>query len=270
MIRFDETPVPRATLADLDEILWRRFAPGRSTEEPEVLLSKLAMVARDEQGAWRPSVAGLLMACREPRKHLPGAFVQAVAYAGVHVVPADGNTYQQDAKDIVGPLDEQIREACVFVRSNMRVAATKRVDGGRVDAPQFDMMAVFEAVTNAVAHRDYSMAGAKVRVRLFADRLEICSPGMLPNTMTPESLPYRQVARNEALTSLLARCPVGDGEMMHHRSHIMDRRGEGVPIILRRSEDLSGKSPVYRMIDDSELQLVIFGKVFDHGEEQDG
>jgi predicted HTH transcriptional regulator len=118
------------------------------------------------------------------------------------------------------------------------------------------MLAVFEAVVNAVAHRDYSMYGSKVRIRMFDDRLEMYSPGMLPNTMTPESLPYRQAARNETLTSLLARCPV-KGEWTH-RGHIMDKRGEGVPIILSRSEALSGRKPEYRLIDDSELMLTIY------------
>jgi len=84
------------------------------------------------------------------------------------------------------------------------------------------------------------------------------TPGMLPNTMTPESLPYRQAARNEAISSLLARCPVDRDEFSIHRSHIMDKRGEGVPIILSRSKKLSGKFPEYRMIDDSELLLVIY------------
>jgi predicted HTH transcriptional regulator len=93
---------------------------------------------------------------------------------------------------------------------------------------------------------------------VFADRLELSSPGMLPNTMTPESLPFRQAARNEALTSLLARCPIHDDELADHRSHIMDKRGEGVAIILARSEQLSGKRPEYRMNDDSELALTIF------------
>lgn len=119
------------------------------------------------------------------------------------------------------------------------------------------MLAVFEAVTNAVAHRDYSMAGSKVRLRLFADRLELYSPGMLANTMTPESLPFRQAARNEALTSLLARCPVHSDEWTRHRSHIMDKRGEGVSLILAKSERLSGKRPLYRLIDESELLLTI-------------
>ncbi len=258
LIRFDELPVPRATLADLDEALWRRFSPSASTDLPEVLLAKLAMATLDDQGQWRPTVTGLLMASREPQRHLPGAFVQAVAYSSSTIVPQAESVYQRDAQDIFGPLDQQIRDACAFVRKNMQVAAFKGAAGGRVDLPQFDMTAVFEAVTNAVAHRDYSMAGSKVRLRLFADRLEIYSPGMLPNTMTPEGLPYRQAARNEALTSLLARCPVGVDELANHRSYMMDKRGEGVSIILARSEQLSGKCPMYVMTDASELTLTIY------------
>ena len=258
LIRFDETPVPRATLADMEELLWRRFATTRSTGAPETLLNKLAMLARDEQNNWRPTVAGLLMSGPAPQDFLPGAFIQAVAYQGTDILPTGEAAYQRDAQDITGPLDRQILEACAFVRKNMKVAAYKRSEGGRKDIPQFDMLAVFEAVTNAVAHRDYSMAGAKVRLRLFEDRLELYSPGMLPNTMTPDSLPFRQAARNEALTSLLARCPIDDATLASHRSHIMDKRGEGVSIILDASERLSGKRPEYRLNDDSELALTIF------------
>ena len=258
LIRFDETPVPRATLGDLNEALWRRFAPQRGSDAPEVLLSKLAMAARDEQGEWRPTVAGLLLGSSVAQQFLPGAFIQAVAYHGKDVVPVGEGAYQRDAQDIVGPLDQQILDACAFVRKNMQMTARKLAQGGREDLPQFDMLAVFEAVTNAVAHRDYSMAGAKVRLRLFDDRLELYSPGMLPNTMTPESLPFRQAARNEALTSLLARCPIIDDTLAAHRQHIMDKRGEGVSIVLETSERLSGKRPEYRLSDDSELKLTIF------------
>jgi ATP-dependent DNA helicase RecG len=259
LIRFDETPVPQATLSDLTDALWRRFAPTDSAEAPELLLGKLAMAAQDDGEVWRPTVAGMLMACEHPERRLPGAFIQAVAYAGTTVIPdAEKGAYQLDAMDITGPLDRQIAGALHFVRKNMRVAAHKLPAGGRQDLPQFDLLAVFEAVTNAVAHRDYSMAGSKVRLRLFQDRLELYSPGMLVNTMTPESLPLRQAARNEALTSLLARCPVPDTESAPHRARIMDKRGEGVPIILARSTALSGKAPTYRLADESELLLVIY------------
>lgn len=257
LIRFDETPVAQAVLDDLAPPLWQRFAPPHSTDAPEVLLGKLAMAAQDEGGSWHPTVAGLLMACRAPQQFLPGAFVQAVAYQGTDVLPSSEAAYQRDAQDIVGPLDQQIMEACAFVRRNMRVAARKGVSGGRSDFPQYSMLAVFEAMTNAVAHRDYSMGGAKVRLRLFDDRIEIYSPGMLPNTMTPESLPLRQATRNEVLTSLLARCAISNGDLTQHRQFIMDKRGEGVPIILDESIKLSGKTPEYRLVDNSELLLII-------------
>jgi len=110
LIRFDETPVARATLADLDERLWRRFAPARSTDTPEILLGKLAMAAYDEQERiWRPTVAGLLMGSHTAHNFLPGAFIQAVAYRGTSIVPADRTLYQFDAQDITGPLDRHHR-----------------------------------------------------------------------------------------------------------------------------------------------------------------
>ena len=258
LIRFDETPVPGATLSRLDEALWRRFGTARSADTPEELLSKLAMASPDDAGTWRLTVAGVLLACREPQQFLSSAFIQAVAYQGKAISPQTDAAYQRDAQDITGPLDQQILDTCDFVRKNMQVAARKGAVGGREDLPQFDMLAVFEAVANAVAHRDYSMAGSKVRLRLFDDRLELYTPGLLVNTMTPESLPYRQAARNEAITSLLARCSVGRDDFRSHRTHIMDKRGEGVPIILSRSEELSGKAPKYRLVDESELLLIIY------------
>lgn len=95
----------------------------------------------------------------------------------------------------------------------------RRLGRWREGISQFDMLAVFEAITNAVAHRDYSMAGSKVRLRLFENRLELYVPGPLVNTMTPESLPHRQASRNEAITSLLARCPVRRNDIKGHRTH---------------------------------------------------
>ncbi|MBT9133803.1 MAG: hypothetical protein DDT38_00529 [Firmicutes bacterium] len=87
----------------------------------------------------------------------------------------------------------------------MKVAAIK--DMGRKDIPQFDLTAVFAAMVNAVAHHDYAIYGSKIRLKLFADRLEIYSPGSIPNTMTVDSLIYRQSARNETLTRFVAGKP---------------------------------------------------------------
>lgn len=256
IIRFDEQPVPGAGLDDLVPELWRRFASARIQDSREVLLDKLAMARLDADGTMRPTVAGILMASDDPRRWLPNAFIQAVAYRGTEVLPQGETAYQLDAQDITGSLDAQVLTACHFVKKNMQVFASKQE--GRHDLPQYDMTAVFEALVNAVAHRDYSIYGAKIRLRMFADRLELYSPGAIPNTMTVDSLPYRQAARNEAITSLLAKCVVPDNEHdLSGRSAMMDKRGEGVQIILDNSERLSGKRPAFSLIDESELLLVI-------------
>jgi predicted HTH transcriptional regulator len=260
IIHFDEQVVPNATLDALSEPLWARFQTTRTRGDTrESFLHKLGMARRDEDRTWRPTVAGVLLASEDPRQLLRNTFIQAVAYAGVNESPPDASTaYQLDAADISGPLDRQVVEACRFVARNMRTSATKAM--GRADLPQYDMTAVFEALVNSVAHRDYAIYGSKIRLRMYSDRLELYSPGTLANTMTIESLPLRQSARNEVITSLLARCPVpGDLPGVEtDRTTMMDKRGEGVRIILERSNTLSGRQPEYQLIDDAELLLTIY------------
>lgn len=82
-------------------------------------------------------------------------------------------------------------------------------------------------------------------------------PGSLANTLTPDSMHLCQYNLNELAVSLLARCPVGSSKGLG-RSYLMDKRGDGVPIILDESEKLSGRTPEYTLIDDSGLRLVIW------------
>ena len=256
---FDETAVPETSLSDLEPRLLGRFRTSRTSDDDRMLAIKLGMAAEDDFGEIRLTVAGVLMGTLRPEQWLRHAFIQAVAYRGDSIGAAmDELNYQVDARDIVGPLDSQVAEACQFVERNQRVAARKAL--GRTDLPQYDMTAVFEAVVNAVAHRDYSKHGSKIRLRMFANRLELYSPGELANTMTPDSLAYRQSTRNEAITSLLAKCKVPESitGLKSNRSTLMDRRGEGVPLILDRSEAISGRKPLYETVDGAELLLTIY------------
>lgn len=254
LIRFDEQAVPNTTPDTLSSELWERFAEGVEGNS-EVILEKLKLITLDDAGIKRATVGGVLMCTEHPERWLPGSCVEAVHYRGNK---PDSN-YQEDARTITGPLDAQIRQALGFVTRNMRHSAKKYP--GRVDIPQYGERAIFEALVNAVAHRDYSIQGSKIRLFIFSDRMELYSPGSLPNTLTVDSLPLRQSTRNELVASLLAKCPV-DGPGLG-RGRMMDKRGEGVPIILGESEQLSGRAPRYRVIDDSELQLTIYAAAGD-------
>jgi len=248
LIRFDEQLVPNTGREDIDPELKARFL---RSDLPEALqLKKLYLLLEDENRQPHLTVTGVLLLTRHPADFLSSAYVQCVAYSG-----SERNAeYQLDAQDCNGPVDQQIQQAFNFVKRNMRVEAVKRP--GRIDIPQYDLGAVYEALVNAVAHRDYAMHGARVRVHLFADRLEISTPGGLPNSLTVESMDANSISRNETLVNLLSRYYPADPAT--RRQNMIERRGEGVPTIIAASERLSLRRPLYEQIDHTELKLTIY------------
>ena len=248
LIRFDEQLVPQTTRDAIDPELKTRFLRG---DLPEITqLKKLYLIGDDESGELRLTVSGVLLLTARPADYLSSAYIQCVAYSG-----SERNAeYQLDAQDCDGPVDEQIRHAFNFVKRNMRVEAVKRP--GRIDIPQYDLAAVFEAIVNAVAHRDYAMHGARIRLHLFADRLELSTPGGLPNSLTVDSMEANSITRNETLVNLLSRYYPADP--VSKRQNLIERRGEGVPTILTASENLSLRRPRYEQIDHTELKLTLY------------
>ncbi len=252
IIAFDEQFVPNTDKETLREPLYQRFLTEGSPEDEmdDLLLKRHLLVKDGEQN--RASVAGMLMCHEKPDDYLYNSFIQAVHYLSTE---KDAN-YQLDAKDFKGPLDQQIIDAFKFVQKYTAVAARKTI--GRIDYPEYSMRAVFEAIVNAVVHRDYSKTGSKIRLFMFDGRLELYSPGALANTVTVDNLRYSQATRNELLARLLSEIRLDDDmERLVKRKHFLERRGEGVGIILNESETLSGKTPIYEMFGE-ELRLTIF------------
>lgn len=254
---FDEWTVPDTGFNTLDESLWKPLLSAEGAADPKAALGKMALWAIDDAGVVRATVAGVLLCTRNPEQWLPNACVTATRYRG-----KDRASGQVDAQDITGPLNRQVADAVTFAVRNMHVAARKTP--ARADLPQYSDKALFEAMVNAVAHRDYSMQGSKIRLSMFEDRLEIQSPGSLPNNLTVGSMTTRQATRNEVLTSVLGRMPVQGMRGSEDRQYFMERRGDGVPIILRETRELCGKSPEYRLINDSEVCLVIPAAAQEH------
>ena len=251
LVEPDERAVADTGPNTLDSALSQRFLSSRTGEPAESQFQRLGLVCEDADKVMRASVAGILLCTQNPETHMPGAFIEAVRYAGS---TPDG-ARQLDAATITGPLDHQIKEAVAFAVRNTGVAAHKAP--ARVELPQYSERAIFEAIVNAVIHRDYTIRGSKIRLFIFDDRLELYSPGQLNNTLTLDSMRVRQSTRNEMLASLLWRIPVqgvlGSGD----RQYFLERRGEGVWIIREETRKLTGIDPIYDLIDGEELQLTI-------------
>lgn len=217
LMRYDIKTVPGTSLAHLDSRRLRNYLldflnESDLSEEDEDLANILINldILMPEQDKAMASVAGLLLFGIAPKRHLPQAGITATAYPG-----KEKDYDAVDEEDIRGPIvslfdrNRQIVESGVidravhFVRRN--VGVTARLDGGRrIRTPAYPEDAVREAIANAVVHRDYTIAVTDIELSVYKDRLEVISPGRLPNTVTVEKMKqgYR-ASRNELIKEIL-------------------------------------------------------------------
>ena len=247
---FDEQAVLTAAVDDLNRHRLEAFF-GRSPTIPWLdLLRNTRVTVREENGVDRPTVAGLLTFGREPTDFLPSASIEAACYGGERLTSDD----LVHAERLAGPVSDQIDAGIAFVAQFMQPPpANARSSDGGADA-RYDLDVVDEAIVNAVAHRDYAISGSKIRLFLFADRLELYSPGKLPNTITLDEMPYRTFTRNQLLVSFLSRI-----RSKRTGQVFLESRGEGVRKILRDGEAHSGRRPTYELFGD-ELRLTLWAK----------
>ena len=249
-LRFDKQIVPETGFETLSERLWEPLLSATAAADPRQGLLNLRLLARDEAGVVRATVASILLCAPLPQDWFPQATIAATHFRGF-----DRASSQLDAQEVAGPLSVQIADAVRFVVRNMRVSARKTP--AWEDIFQYSRAAVFEAVVNAVAHRDYSVSSRRIRLSMFKDRLEIDSPGQLPNGMTIEGMEASQATRNEVIASVFGRIPVASLAGSDHRRYLMERRGDGVSIIRKETEEVTGLPPEFELVDDSNLILRI-------------
>nr|MDA8216345.1 hypothetical protein [Dehalococcoidales bacterium] len=202
-VQYERLPVPDAEFAELDDALVRGYFedvrrlphPADAPERTRLLVN--LGFATHHAGRVVPTVAGLLLFGIRPQDRLPAATLKCAFFYGLHQ-----GAQLRDRGDVVGPLTRVIDEGAAFVARNRRLVP--RMEGvRRVDVPEYPDYSVREAIANAVAHRDWSLEGAKVRLFMFDDRLEIWSPGKLPPPITLERLGYDQFSRNKVIARVL-------------------------------------------------------------------
>lgn len=202
-VQYERLPVPDAEFAELDDALVRGYFedvrrlphPADAPERTRLLVN--LGFATHHAGRVVLTVAGLLLFGIRPQDRLPAATLKCAFFYGRHP-----GAQLRDRADVVGPLTRVIDEGAAFVARNRRLVP--RMEGvRRVDVPEYPDYSVREAIANAVAHRDWSFEGAKVRLFMFDDRLEIWSPGKLSPPITLERLGYDQFSRNKVIARVL-------------------------------------------------------------------
>lgn len=232
VLRYDIKPAPGSSLKDMDMnrlINYFRDIRGQDCPEQEeieqwetLLINTEIMVESRDKAI--PTVGGILLFGKNPNRYLPQAGISAVAYPG-----AEKDYEAVERKTIRGPIvarlagEEDIvdtglvERAIEFVRRNTR-SKSYLVQGRRIDKPDYPEEVIRETIVNAIAHRDYTISGTDIELSIYRDRLEVISPGRLPNTVTIERMKAGcRVSRNELIKEVL------------RDYHYVEATGLGVP-----------------------------------------
>ena len=261
LIPFEERPCPGAELDNFanerfDSYYQRRFQKSYmgSGLPLEKLLGNLKLSVEMDDSRWKLSNLGVLLFTDSPQMWLPGAFVEIAVYE--HET-ADGQT--ADVKRLTGPITKQIDDSIEYFKTSPHVRTRSFKTGtGREDLPQYSMIALQEAIVNAVIHRDYELTGTQIIITVFPDRIEFKNPGFLHNTLKPEDLyaGCQPMRRNQHLAGFLRDFP---SSITGHS--LMEARGEGFLNLVRESEAISGIRPQFEGIGQASKLTIYAGGV---------
>ena len=194
----------------------------------ETLLRNLDLMTTAAAGQNVAAVDGMLLFGRVPGRFLPQSGVRAVCYPGVE--PDYATRADENLRGAMTPLcaaDGSLVESALvdqawdFIRRNTTTSA-RLEDARRIDRWDFPEEVVREAVGNALVHRDYSISGTDILLAIYSNRLEIVSPGRLPNTVTPNGMKAgMRYARNQTMVNVMRDYGYVDARGMGVRNKII-------------------------------------------------
>lgn len=245
---YDKESVSTATPEDLDEEKVKHYLSQIKREQPRLWrrlrleeksfheqLQALSLVIQTEEGL-RPTLAGLLVFGVWPQKHFPSLTVTFVHYPGTEpgTKGPRGERFLDNRK-FEGRLDETVDDAVKRVVASMRHGTLIEGVFHRT-VLEYPEEAVREAIANAIAHRDYSprALGSQVRIEMYADRLEIITPGGLYGPVNEDNLEEELATRNELLMRLL------------EETGVVENRGSGIPMMIAVMREAHLEPPQFR------------------------
>ena len=198
IVYIDEMVVPNTSEADVDKSKVEKYIkaiPRTDSEEKveitEKLLTNLNIMKDDKL-----TLGGLEFFSNNPQKYRPTFCIKAISFFGNSI----GGTSYRNSKDIEGTIPEMFDQAMDFFISNLRSAQAEQ-NFNSVGVLEISKIALEELIQNALTHRDYSK-NSPIRIMIFDNRIEIVSPGALPNSLTIENIKMgNAVVRNNLLVT---------------------------------------------------------------------
>lgn len=222
VFHFDSTAIENATVKQVNlQKISAYFEPYKlnfellSEEEKIMLLKNTDILKEDGQ----LSVAGLMIFGINPQKYLLNASVSFAHFAGNEITDE-----LIDKQNIEGTLDTQIDTTTAIIKNNIK-RPSQIIGNKRIEPDIYPDKVFRELIVNACCHRNYAISGAKIRIFLYENRLEVISPGRLPNTVTIEKL---KAGVSFAVNPVIVK-------FMENLNYI-DKLGRGLPMVYAEAQ----------------------------------
>ena len=232
---FEDEPVAGATVDDLDLDFVAEYCRKISYEKgnAEFYLRHnhdFVTVRGDEEVV---SGAAILLFGKNPQRFFPRARVRFVRYEGKTAEVGDRMNVVKDMK-FTGRILDQVKDAVAFVKTQIR-EYTKLGEGAVFrTVPEYPEFCWTELIVNAVAHRDYSIGGTDIQVKMFDDHFTVESPGILPGLVRVNNIREFHFSRNPMVVELL------------NEYDLVKEFGEGVERVYRDMAAAGLPEPEYR------------------------
>lgn len=234
---FEDIPVRGATVDDIDLDFVREYTAkiGYGKGPLEYLRgNKDFIVTRN--GQEEISGAAILLFGKNPQRFFQRARVRFIRYEGTE---ARVGTEMNVIKDVIfeGKVLDMIRKATEFVKGQIREHTFLGQDGRFVTIPELPEFCWTELIVNAIGHRDYSIAGTDIQIKMFDDHFAVESPGTLPGLVRTNNIREIHFSRNPKIFEFL------------HEYEYVKEFGEGVDRMYREMEAAGLPEPEYRTVE---------------------
>lgn len=220
LIYIDEMKVPYTGIEDIDTEKVKKYLVAVSDEDEPItptLLKNINVIKENQL-----TLGGLLFFGKNPQKYRPAFCIKAVSFFGNEL----GGSDYRDSEDIVGTIPEMFQKSISFFTRNLHhIQAGQSFNS--TGLLEISPVVLEELLQNALTHRDYSK-NAPIRICIFDNRVEIISPGKLPNSLTVENIKRgNAVVRNNLIVSYSTK-------LMRYRGF-----GSGIVRALKEQPDIS-------------------------------
>lgn len=232
---FEEQPVAGATIDDIDLDFVAEYCKkiGYDKGDAEFYLRHnhdFITMRGDEELV---SGAAILLFGKDPQRYFPRARVRFVRYEGKTAEVGDRMNVVKDKK-FKGRILDQIKDSTEFVKTQIREYTKLGKDSKFHTTPEFPEFCWTELIVNAVAHRDYSIGGTDIQIKMFDDHFTVESPGILPGLVRINNIREFHFSRNPMIVELL------------NEYDFVKEFGEGVDRIYRDMSEAGLPEPEYK------------------------